>query len=90
MRILALLDPILPSAVRASLKGQFERFMKAEGIWNLGSRMARALLDQGQRPAGPQSGAGEPVAEANKLAELRNAAYEDAMGRWERSAEVRG
>jgi amino acid adenylation domain-containing protein len=86
VRILALLDPILPSAVRASIKGQFERFMKAEGIWNLGSRMARALLDQGQRPAGPQSGAAEPVAEANKLVELRNAAYEDAMGRWEKTA----
>jgi thioesterase domain-containing protein len=85
VRLLALLDPILPASAHASRKDQFQRFMKVEGIWNLGNKMARKLIDRGQRLVRPQA-APEEAAAADKLGELRNAAYEAAMGIWEKTA----
>ncbi len=86
VRLLALLDPILPSSVHANRKEQFQRFLKAEAIWNLGAKMARALVDQGQRLVN-QQGDDEATA-ADKLGEMRNAAYDAAMGTWEKTAAV--
>jgi amino acid adenylation domain-containing protein len=83
VRLLALLDPILPSSVHANRKEQFQRFLKAEAIWNLGAKMARALVDQGQRLVRQH---GDDEAAADRLGEMRNAAYDAAMGTWEKTA----
>jgi amino acid adenylation domain-containing protein len=86
VRLLALLDPILPSAVSANRREQFQRFLKAEAIWNLGARMARALVAPGPGQGQPREQAKEEASEAEKLGQMRDAAYDRAMGTWERTA----
>jgi amino acid adenylation domain-containing protein len=88
VRLLALLDPILPSSVHANRKEQFQRFLKAEAIWNLGAKVARKVVGQGQRFVQPDAagGGGQEATDAEKLGELRDAAYDSAMGTWEKTA----
>jgi len=85
--LLALLDPILPSAVQRDRLKQLQYHMNAERIWNLGARVAKKLLgpEETNNVARPP-GAAESEAAA-KLGDMRNDAYVAAMAAWDKLAQ---
>ena len=83
--LLALLDPILPSAVQRGRLRQLHHFVKAEGIWNLGARMAKTLRHQFEKgDAAEEAGGGIDA----QLSQLREEAYENAINHWDKIAEA--
>jgi amino acid adenylation domain-containing protein len=82
---LALLDPILPTSVHTNRLGQLEHLIKADRIWSLGERLAKSLF-RGGRNARHDS-AGAPHADAaQRLAELRDQQYTNAIAEWDKTA----
>jgi amino acid adenylation domain-containing protein len=81
--LLALLDPILPSAVQKDRFKQIQQHLNAEGLLSLGAKVAKKLRGAGAAPgaAGPQGPTDE--IDAARLGEMRNQAYEDAMASWD-------
>jgi amino acid adenylation domain-containing protein len=85
--LLALLDPILPSAVQKDRMRQFHQFMKAEGVWNLSARVAKKLLRKESGASEASESKSDPT---TQLAELRNEAYEKLTTKWDRTAQPYG
>ncbi|HEY4395994.1 MAG TPA: amino acid adenylation domain-containing protein [Polyangia bacterium] len=83
VRTLALLDTILPASMRPDRRAQLQRLVNKDGLLNLGRKLARKILDPG---SGKQPAPADETAAADKLGKLRDAAYDDAMAAWEKSA----
>jgi len=92
---LALLDPVLPSAVRTNRLDQLEHLMKVDRIWSLGVRIAKRLLGErwlrrNARGSAGAGGSGSAAASesftAERLAEMRDQQYDNAMAEWDKTA----
>jgi thioesterase domain-containing protein len=80
--LLALLDPVLPSAVRRSLVGQLEQLKKIRATWDLGRRVTRKLLGAAGKRKAPKETPGDA---ADRLGRVRDIAYDNAIAAWDRN-----